>query len=54
MSTFVERSYPRPSCGVVATRGVAVSLNGGRRMDLRDAIFAGQFQRFTCAACAAG
>lgn len=54
MSTFVQRSYPCPACGVVATRSVAVSLNGGRRTDLRDAIFAGQFQRFTCEACAAG
>lgn len=51
MSTFAQRSYPCPRCGVEAVHTVAVSINAGRRPDLRDAMLAGAFQGFDCAAC---
>ena len=53
MSTFARRRYPCPTCRVEAERDVAVSLNGGRRDDLRSAILAGTFQRYRCASCGA-
>jgi hypothetical protein len=51
VSTFAQRTYPCPTCKVEARRTVAVSLNGGRRADLREAILTGGFQGFTCEAC---
>jgi hypothetical protein len=51
VSTFARRSYPCPTCGEAATRSVVVSLNGGKRPDLREEVLRGTFQLFRCEAC---
>ena len=53
MSTFALRPRRCSACGAVSSAEVAVSLNGERRPDLREAILDGSFQRSTCAACGA-
>ncbi len=51
MSTFGVRAISCASCRNSTERSVAVTLNGGRRPDLRRQILDGAFQRVTCPMC---
>ncbi|MDP2307576.1 MAG: CpXC domain-containing protein [Pseudomonadota bacterium] len=53
MSTFGARTVYCPACGAGTERTVVVSLNGGRRPDLRRQILDGTFQRVVCPGCGA-
>ena len=51
MSTFAQRTLTCSACRQPSAMSVAVSLNGGRRPDLRLAILDDTFQRITCPSC---
>ena len=51
MSVHEDRVLTCPHCGQPSTQAVAVSLDGERGAEERQAILDGTFQRLTCAAC---
>jgi hypothetical protein len=51
MSVFEPRTLTCPHCGAVSEQNVAISLNGDRSSEERQAILDGRFQVFQCAAC---
>lgn len=53
MSTFGTRAIPCVRCGAATEWNVVISLNGGRRPDLRQEILDDRFQWVTCPQCGA-
>ncbi len=53
MSLFDSITASCPVCGKSAEHEIVVSVNAGRRPDLREAILDGTFQEVACPACAA-
>ena len=51
MSVYEDRTLTCPHCRHQTTQSVAVSLDGDRATQERQAILDGTFQRLTCAAC---